>query len=101
MTLEAFIDSLKEEERPAGLALTAAALWFSAKGEWDAAHELVQDDPGPEASWVHAYLHRLEGDDGNASYWYTRAGRSFPSEDVHEEWKMIARAILQTGPARR
>ena len=53
-----------------------AALWWAAKGEWDKAHEIVQDEDDADAAWVHAYLHRVEGDLGNAGYWYRRAGKS-------------------------
>ena len=52
-----------------------AALWWAAKGNWDAAHKIVQDEQTTEAAWVHAYLHRVEGDLGNAGYWYRQAGK--------------------------
>ena len=58
-------------------------------GQWDAAHEIVQDLSSPEAARIHGYLHRIEGDDGNASYWYNRAGVQFPTVSVDDEWQQI------------
>jgi len=71
-----------------------AALWWAAKGDWDRAHAIVQDEPTPEAAWVHAYLHRVEGDLGNAGYWYRRAGRPAADDAVEAEWERIAGALL-------
>jgi len=71
-----------------------AALWWAAKGDWDQAHKLVQDEPTPDAAWVHAYLHRVEGDLGNAGYWYRRAGRPAADDAVEAEWERIAAALL-------
>ncbi|MDP4023284.1 hypothetical protein Q8W71_11655 [Methylobacterium sp. NEAU 140] len=81
------------EDWPAPL----AALWWSARGEagWARAHALVQDAAGPEAAWVHAHLHRIEGDAENARYWYARAGRGVPDEPVAEERAVIAAALMQ------
>lgn len=67
---------------PVGLSLVAQALWHDARGDWDKAHECAQDDHGRDGSWVHAYLHRKEGDLGNAGYWYARAGRKMPAPNV-------------------
>jgi hypothetical protein len=71
-----------------------AGLWWAAKGDWDQAHRLVQDDPSAEAAWVHAYLHRVEGDLGNAGYWYRRAGRPAADDAVEAEWERIASTLL-------
>jgi hypothetical protein len=60
---------------PAGLTPALAGLWWDAKGDWKRAHKSAQRDKGPEGSWVHAYLHRKEGEQGNAAYWYGRAGK--------------------------
>ncbi len=65
------------------------ALEADKQGDWDAAHDLVQDINSPEAAWIHAYLHRKEGDDGNAGYWYGRAGRSFCHHTLDEEWQSL------------
>ena len=71
MTVDDFRKSLNATEPPPGLTLALAGLWWDAKGDWTRAHESAQQDEGPEGSWVHAYLHRKEGDQGNAAYWYT------------------------------
>ena len=70
------------------------ALWHAAKGDWQAAHRLVQDEEGPDAAWVHAHLHRIEGDLANAGYWYRRAGRPRSDAPIAEEWQEIVSAIL-------
>lgn len=79
---------------PTGLNPALQALWFDAKGDWDASHETVQDDPSAQASWIHAYLHRKEGDESNARYWYGRAGKEFPTLTLQEEWRSIASTLL-------
>ena len=71
-----------------------AALWWAAKGGWDAAHKLVQDEATADAAWVHAYLHRLEGDLGNAGYWYRRAGKPVAAGALEPEWEGIVSALL-------
>ena len=71
-----------------------AALWWAAKGDWDAAHKIVQDEETPEAAWVHAYLHRVEGDLGNAGYWYRRAGKPVAEDALDAEWERIVSALL-------
>ena len=88
--------TLAAAEPPAGLAPALAALWWAGKGEWDRAHDLVQDDPGRDAAWVHAYLHRVEGDLSNAAYWYRRAARPLETGPLDAEWDAIA-AALQRG----
>lgn len=65
----------KTENEIAELSVAVQALWHAAHGAWDTAHDLVQDDPSVECAWVHAYLHRVEGDIGNARYWYHQAGK--------------------------
>jgi hypothetical protein len=81
---------------PAGLSLAVQALWHDARGDWAAAHGCSQDDHSREGSWVHAYLHRKEGDIGNAGYWYSRAGRRSPASGLtlEAEWTEIARALV-------
>ncbi len=81
---------------PAGLTPALTALWLDAKGNWDGAHAAAQADGGREAAWVHAYLHRKEGDLGNAGYWYRRAGQTVPAPELMlaDEWTAIARALL-------
>lgn len=70
------------------------ALWWERKGYWDKAHSMVQDLPGAEAAWVHAYLHRKEGDECNARYWYTIAGKPAVDGDHYEEFKLITADLL-------
>ncbi len=82
---------------PAGLSAPLRSLWLSARGDWEGAHALVQSDGGRDGAWVHAYLHREEGDDANAGYWYSRAGRPAPeqgADSLAREWEQIARALL-------
>ena len=69
------------------------ALWFDARGDWNAAHKCVDELSGPDAMWVHAYLHRKEGDALNAGYWYGRAGRTPCAGPVAEEWLAILAAL--------
>jgi hypothetical protein len=70
------------------------ALWQDANLSWDASHDTLQHDETPEGAWVHAYLHRKEGDLGNAAYWYRRAGQPMASGPLETEWIEIARALL-------
>jgi hypothetical protein len=70
------------------------ALWWAAKSDWNRAHELVQDQSSHDAAWVHAYLHRLEGDLSNAHYWYRQARRTAASGSLEAEWDAIATALL-------
>jgi hypothetical protein len=69
------------------------ALRRLAEGDWDGAHKIVQDDPSPEAAWVHAHLHRVEGDLGNAGYWYRRAGKPVVTGDLAAERRAIEVAL--------
>lgn len=70
------------------------ALWWDAKGDWNRAHEIAQDVQGRDVAWVHAYLHRKEGDLGNAAYWYMQAGRAVAKDDLGAEWERIATELL-------
>ncbi len=94
MDLTAFRDSLKDSTPPAGTSKGLQALWQDAKGDWEAAHTLAQDTPDPEGAWVHAYLHRVEGDESNAGYWYGRAEKPHCQTSLEEEWVEIATALL-------
>jgi hypothetical protein len=94
MDLQAFKASLGQDTPPA-LPIPLLALWHEAKGDWDRAHQLVQNDPTRESAWVHAYLHRKEGDIGNAHYWYSRAGRPPADGSFETEWEQIAQALLE------
>ena len=70
-----------------------AALWWAAKGDWDAAHKIVQDEADANSAWVHAYLHRVEGDLSNAGYWYRRAGQPVATDALQAEWERIVLAL--------
>ena len=94
MNYEDFRASLEASVPPAGIAPALAALWTEARGDWDGAHGLAQDTSGADGAWVHAYLHRKEGDLSNAAYWYRRAGRPVATGVLDEEWSAIARELL-------
>lgn len=87
--------SLNDPEPPSVLSLEQKALWLARAGRWHDSHDLCQDIPDPAGAWIHAYLHREEGDLGNASYWYHRAGKEMPAQSVtlDEEWGSIAAAL--------
>jgi hypothetical protein len=98
MSLEELKQSVaREAAPPAGSSLALQALWHDARGDWERAHTCAQEDNGRDGSWVHAYLHRKEGDYGNAGYWYSRAGRTVPAKSVSldAEWCDIARELLK------
>jgi hypothetical protein len=94
VNLHEFRQSLKATDLPAGLTLALAALWWDGKGDWTRAHDSAQQDEGAEGSWVHAYLHRKEGDQSNAAYWYSRAGKPVCGEPFDAEWLSIVKALL-------
>ena len=94
MTLDEFRDSLQRPAPSPELSFALAGLWWDAKGSWEQAHESAQQDEGPAGSWVHAYLHRKEGDASNASYWYSRAGKAPASGSFEQEWLEIAKELL-------
>lgn len=95
MTLDDFKRTLPEVAPAPGLAAPLAALWWAGKGDWHRAHDLAQDGDEGAHAWVHAYLHRLEGDLGNARYWYRRAGREPASGPCEEEWETIVTTMLR------
>jgi hypothetical protein len=94
MTPVEFQRSLKRETAPRGIAPPLAALWWAKKGAWDKAHTIVMDEDGRDAAWVHAYLHRVEGDAGNAAYWYGQAKRPVAVGPLDAEWDAIVAALL-------
>ncbi len=94
MTLEEFRDSLTADQPPSELGFALAGLWWDAKGNWTRAHESAQQDERPAGAWVHAYLHRKEGDQSNAAYWYGRAGKTMAHRSLEQEWEEIATALL-------
>lgn len=94
MTPTDFRESLEAAAPPDGISLELQALWHAAHNGWDDAHKLVQNEPGAEAAWVHAYLHRVEGDLDNAGYWYRKARKPKSSAPLDDEWAEIASALL-------
>lgn len=94
MTSEQFNQSILLKDPPADLSTYLKALWFDAKGDWEKSHNIIQDMDDPIASWIHAYLHRKEGDISNAGYWYHRAGKKMPDLTLQEEWKFIVKGLL-------
>jgi hypothetical protein len=97
MTLAEFKRTLTKTKPPTSTAPALAALWWAHKGEWQRAHQIVMDAGGAGAAWVHAYLHRVEGDLPNARYWYRLAGRDAASGPVDAEWEAIVAALLSNG----
>jgi hypothetical protein len=95
MKFEQFKATLEDASPPEGITDSLVALWYAGKGDWDQAHSIAQDIPTPEGSWVHAYLHRVEGDEWNANYWYNRAGRTMPGLSLEEEWREITASFLR------
>ena len=90
MNVAAYIASLDGAAPAPDLSAPLAGLWWAAKGDWDQAHRIVQDDSSRDAAWVHAYLHRVEGDLGNAGYWYRQAGQPVAKDSLEAEWRRIA-----------
>jgi hypothetical protein len=95
MDIKAFRASLASAAPPDGLSLSLKALWLDARGNWDGAHDAAQADEGGAGDWVHAYLHRKEGDAGNAAYWYRRARKPVCQASLEEEWTAIVSELLK------
>ena len=93
MNVSEFKQSLQFDSPPAAN-VYLEALWYDGKDQWKAAHELVDHLEDKEAYWVHAYLHRKEGDTWNADYWYTRAGRKRPGVSLDDEWEQLVGIFL-------
>jgi hypothetical protein len=95
MTVDELRSSLRNPQPPPSLPALVRALWFAGRGDWDAAHAIAQDVEAPEGAWVHAHLHRKEGDTSNAAYWYRRAAKPVCTRDFDDEWSDIARSLLE------
>jgi hypothetical protein len=94
MDLASFTRSLTAEAPPTGFSHALAALWWDAKGDWQKAHECAQAQDDSIGAWVHGYLHRREGDAGNAAYWYRRAGKPVASAALDAERAAIIESLL-------
>jgi hypothetical protein len=95
VTLEEFQATVSSTTPPA-VAPLLIALWHDARGDWDAAHHVAQDIDDESGAWIHAYLHRKEGDLGNAAYWYRRAGKPVATDSLDAEWARLAAALLES-----
>ena len=95
MNYNNFIKLTKESKPPDILSGIELALWYAIKNNWDMAHNIVQDINTNTASWIHAYLHRLEGDLSNANYWYNRAGKKCSTETLQFELNNIIKSIFK------
>lgn len=96
MTFDEFKQLMAKPQRcPESLSPSLQALWYDKKGDWDKAHQIVQDASDAESAWVHAYLHRKEGDLSNARYWYRRSGQPEFTEDLNQEWEQISKDLLR------
>jgi hypothetical protein len=94
MTFEEFKNTLTLNTPPEGMSDELLSLWYDAKGDWENAHSIAQDIPGRTGAWIHAYLHRKEGDIGNAGYWYSIAGKQMHQGTFEEEWESIVKVML-------
>jgi hypothetical protein len=94
MTLIEYKASLSAAAPPEACNDLLKALWYAGKNNWHAAHNIAQEIHTREGSWIHAYLHRVEGDIGNATYWYHKAGRPMPEGALENEWEELVKAFL-------
>ncbi len=94
MTEEVFKNSISDTQPPSGISPYLLSLWYDAKDDWDKSHEIIQDIEDEKAAWIHAYLHRKEGDIWNADYWYRRAGKKRPDISLEAEWEQLTSALL-------
>jgi hypothetical protein len=98
-SLDAFIVSLDHKAPPSFATPMLRAVWHGLRGEWNAAHELAQAQDDAQGAWVHAWVHRIEGDLGNADYWYRHANRPSRRDDTRAEGLDIARALIHSVPS--
>ncbi|MBT8180829.1 MAG: hypothetical protein KJO53_04480 [Eudoraea sp.] len=93
-SFEEFLKTCQNERPPEKWPKGLQALWYDAKGNWNASHDIAQDMPSILGSWIHAYLHRKEGDQFNANYWYRRANRELPNLTLDEELKNLVEYVI-------
>lgn len=94
MNISEFKESLLTDSPPLQVSEYIKAMWYDAKDNWKKAHDLIQNISDKNASRIHAYLHRKEGDIWNADYWYAKAGKKRPSVSLSEEWEQIVNDLL-------
>ena len=92
--MKSFKESLSQDAPDPQLSTILKSLWYDAKGDWKRAHDFVDQLPGSDAAWVHAYLHRKEGDVWNADYWYARAKKTRPNGSLDDEWAKLVEALV-------
>ncbi|WP_036385434.1 hypothetical protein [Muricauda sp. MAR_2010_75] len=93
-SFSAFMETLNAQEPNPEWPSALQALWYDAKGDWEASHDIAQDIHTTMGSWIHAYLHRKEGDKWNAGYWYRQAGKPFPEYSLEEELQVLVNSIV-------
>jgi len=94
MNFDEFRQTVSSSEPPGKISIYLLSLWYDAKDDWEKAHTIIQDMNDTTAAWIHAYLHRKEGDIGNADYWYHRANKKRPAITLPEEWEIVVRSLL-------
>ena|SRR5687768_3313655 len=94
MNFDQFKESLSLASPPSEVSIHLKALWYDAKGDWQQSHDIIQDIVDTNAAWIHAYLHRKEGDIWNADYWYSKAGKKRPNVSLQQEWQMISNELI-------
>jgi hypothetical protein len=95
MTVSEFRTSLSQDVPPSQCSDLLQALWYDGKGDWERAHTIAQEIHTNKGSWIHAYLHRKEGDNGNASYWYHMAHKPFPTISLDQEWETLVAEFVK------
>lgn len=100
MNLQTFKTSLDDDTPAQDISPVLEALWHQAKGDWDTAHQMAQSQATPMGNWIHAYLHRVEGDDANAAYWYHRASKPVCTSRLAEEWEDIVMVLVSPQPVK-
>jgi len=98
MDVDTFRSTLETGNPPEGSGKALRAMWYQARDDWDQAHRLAQAQNDADGAWVHAFLHRVEGDSANAAYWYRRAGKPPSAAPLAEEWEEIVTALLAEEP---
>lgn len=94
MNYSEFVSSLTNNEPPADISPILQALWYDGKENWESSHNVAQDIHDQDGSWIHAYLHRKEGDLSNARYWYAKAGKVMPKVSLRDEWDLLVKHFL-------
>lgn len=98
MNFEEFKTSLSSAQPPEKISHYLKALWYAGRDDWEASHNIAQEIHDKNGSWIHAYLHRVEGDTFNANYWYNKAGRRMPGYSLQQEWEEIVAALVTDEP---